>query len=350
MAAETFTKRFLSGLSAILCAVVMATSAWAAEKDEGVVTIYPDSEQGAAFFGNQHGTLSYQFESTKRFEGKLLWQYAAGARTIERGEEDLLLMPGRKGLYELPIAMPPVREGVSFETRLVVTVIDGDNQEVASHVQPIWLFSEDPFVDRREWLAGLDLHLYDPEDATVARFDEAKIPYTRINNSNVLPDFEGGILIVGSGTSLRKNRGLTDNLMKLAQRGVRVLCIAPVDGEFPWPTRDEFPELAGVQFTSKQVIYDLDKRLFPGFDALPGLPGKRNTVTLESRRGQLRVNLSETPDGWPWWQVRFDNGGTCILCCFDVIQHWTTGPTPRYSLARLLEELSSETGFSPTEQ
>ncbi|MFN3150198.1 hypothetical protein [Bremerella sp.] len=344
---DNLTNRILSYLSVVLCAVVISTSAWAADEDESVASIQPVSQR-RDFFVAQKESLSYQLVSKVPVQGKVLWQYAAGARTLARGEETLQLAAGRPSVYELPIEFPPVGEGVVFETRMVVTIVDGDNKVLAQVEQPIWLFSEDPFANRREWLEGLDIHLYDPEDATVKCFEEAKIPHTRITNSNVLADFEGRILIVGSGTSLSKNRGLTDNLMKLAQRGVRVICLAPVDGEFPWPMREEFPELAGVQFSSKKAIRDLDKRLNPDFDSMPNQT--RNTVALESRRGQLRVNLAEAADGWPWWQVRFENDGTCILACFDLIQHWESSPTPRFLLAGLLEKLSSETDSSPTEQ
>ncbi|PQO25276.1 hypothetical protein C5Y96_25570 [Blastopirellula marina] len=349
MVIEQFTKRFFSGLSAILYAVVMVTCVWAAEGDERVASIQPLSQQ-SDFFGAQQGALAYRCVSAEALQGKVLWQYAAGARTLARGEDTLQLAAGRPGVFELPIEFPPVREGVVLATRMVITIVDGNNEPLATYEQPIWLFPEDPYTDRREWLAGLDIHLYDPEDATAKCFEEAKIPYTRITNSNVLTDFEGGLLIVGSRTSLRKNRGLTDNLMKLAQRGVRVVCIAPVDGEFPWPTREEYPELVAVQFSSKQAIGDLDKRLNPDFDSLADPPQSVNRVTLESHRGQLRVHLAEASDGWPWWEVRFNNDGTCILCCFDLIQHWDSSPTPRFLLARLLEKLTSETDSSPTEQ
>jgi len=348
MATHNFTKQWLSGLSTILCALVITTYAWAAEEDENVASIQPLSPQ-CDYFAGQKESLSYQLKSTELIQGKVLWQYAAGARTLARGEAPLQLAAGGSSVYELPIEFPPVREGIVFETRMVITIVDGD-KELARHEQPIWLFSQDPFVNRREWLERLDVHLYDPEDATVERFEEAKIPYKRITNSNVLTEFEGGILVIGSGTSLSKNRGLTDNLMKLAQRGVRILCIAPVDGEFPWPTREEHPGLSSVQFSSKQAIRDVDKRLNPEFDSLADQPQQRNIVALVSRRGQLRVNLSEHASGWPWWQVRFDKDGTCILVCFDLIRHWESSPTPRFLLAGLLEKLSLETDSSPTEQ
>ncbi len=349
MATQYFTKQSLSSLSAILCALVIATHAWAAEEDEKIASIQPISAQ-CDFFGGQKDELLYQLVSTKPIQGKVLWRYAAGAKTLARGEDTLQLADGRSSLYELPIEFPPVRDGVVFETRMVVTIVDGENEELAKHEQPIWLFSDDPFVNRLEWLEKLDIHLYDPEDLTVERFEKAKIPFKRITNSNVLTELEGGILIVGGRTSLSKNRGLTNNLIMLAQRGVRVLCLTPVDGEFPWPTRREYPELASVQFASKQTIRDLDKRLNPDFDLSAEQLQQRNTVALESRRGQLRVRLSEDLGGWPWWQVRFANDGTCILACFDLIQHWESSPTPRFLLAGLLEKLSSETDPSPTEQ
>lgn len=349
MATDTITKRCSLFLAAILCALVVAVGAWAAEEDESVASIEAVSQR-RDYFGAEKAALAYQCVCQDAVQGKILWQYAAGARTLARGEEPLELAAGRPGRFELPVEFPPVRDGVIFETKMVVTVVDADNEVLAKIEHPLWLFPEDPYTDRREWLESLDLHLYDPEDSTVKLFEEAKIPYSRITNSNVLADFDEGILIVGSGTSLRKNRGLTDSLMELAQRGVRVICLAPIDGEFAWPTREAFPQLSNVQFASKHVIHDLDKRLNPDFDTLADDAELRNKITLESHRGQLRVNLSEVSKAWPWWQVRFHNEGTCILCCFDLVQHWDDSPTPRFLLARLFENLSPESQSSPTEQ
>ncbi|QDU76771.1 hypothetical protein Pan97_38280 [Bremerella volcania] len=346
MAIEAISNRCIPFLLVVVCLAGLSGVVRAAEEDESIATIAPVSQR-SDFFGEQQATLSFQCVSEKPVQGKILWQYSAGARTLARGEDAIELAAGRPNVFELPIEFPPVREGVIFETQMVVTIIDGDNETLAQYTHPIWLFPKDPYTDRREWLEQLDIHLYDPEDTTAKLLEEAKIPHTRITNSNVLADFEGGILLVGSGTSLRKNRGLTDSLITMAERGVRVLCLAPVDGEFPWPTREEFPQLANVQFSSNEVIRDLDKRLNPDFDVLAE---QRFGVVLESRRGQLRVNLSEARAAWPWWQVRFTNHGTCILCCFDMIPTWDTSPTPRFLLANLLEKLSLESHSSPTEQ
>ncbi len=349
MTTERMKPRNITWLLAVLCAVVITPQVQAADEDTNIATIRPDSPR-SDFFGEQETALSYQCSAEEAISGKVLWRYAAGSRTLARGEDPIQLAAGRTRVYELPIEFPPVRDGVVLETRMVVTLVDQENETLAEYEQPIWLFPEDPYTNRREWLEQLDIHLYDPEGNTVKLLEANKIPHTRITNSNVLVDFDGDILIVGSGTSLSSNRGLTDNMVKMAQRGVHVVCLAPVDGEFPWPMREKFPELSSVQFASQQVIRDLDKRLNPQFDQLADDPQSQNTVALESRRGQLRVNLSEATDAWPWWQVRFENSGTCILCCFDLIQHWDDSPTPRFLFARLLENLSSQSSPSAMEQ
>jgi len=336
-------------LLAMMCLAGMTACACAAEGDEALATVAPASDRGD-YFGEQTATLEFQCSAVEAIQGKVLWQYSAGARTLARGEDPIQIAAGQERVYKLPIEFPPVNEGVIFETQVEVTIVNRNNETIARCEQPIWLFPEDPYAQRRQWLEQLDLHLYDPEETTSKLFEKAKIPHELVTNSNVLVDFDGDILIVGSGVSFRRNRALTDHLLMLAKRGVKVLCLSPVDGELPWPAREEYPQMADVRFSTRQVIRDVDKHLTPDFDSAVQEPEVGYGVMLESYRGQLRVTMSDNPSAWAWWQVRFHNQGTCILCCFDLVPHWDDSPTPRFFLARLLEHLSPETNPSPLEQ
>ena len=250
--------------------------------------------------------------------------------------------------FALPIELPPVGEGVTFDTQMTITLVDRAGEERARTEDTLWLFPKDPFAARREWLKGLNIHLYDPEGATEVIFEQANIPFDKLTNSNTLASLEEGILVVGEGTSLRKNRAMAAALFSLAQRGIPVLCLGPVDGELPWPTREDYPHLAQVRLASNEIVREFDKRLSAKFAPDPSSPA--STVSLESRRGRLTLHISDSSEGWPWWQLDFENHGTCIVCCLPLVEHWDDSPTPRFLFASILEELSSGFQLSPAEQ
>jgi hypothetical protein len=55
------------------------------------------------------------------------------------------------------------------------------NKPLATHEQKVWVFPEDPFADKAEWLKGLKLHLYEPPGATNKLLTAAKRPFERKN-------------------------------------------------------------------------------------------------------------------------------------------------------------------------
>ncbi|MBI1248001.1 hypothetical protein GC197_09195 [bacterium] len=335
---------------AVMCLTIGTSSAFAADEEAKEIAAIQPVAVSSAYFGEEKIELGYRLSTTEAVQGKLFWQYSAGARTLARGEEPLDLVANQAESFKLPMELPPVREGVTFATQMTLTVVDGDGKEIAKNEQTIWLFPQDPFVQRKEWLQELNIQLFDPAGDTAKVFEKAGIPFDKVTNSNVLADIEEGILIVGAGTSLRKNRALADALGKLPQRGVRVLCLSLVDGELIWPDRETYPQLENVSFSSKQIVRQYDKRLFPDFAQTADAPPATAGIKLESKRGQLKLIVEEAEDTWPWWRVKFQNQGTCIVCCLDLIEHWDRSPTPRFLLKHILEQFSSNSNVSQSEQ
>jgi len=55
----------------------------------------------------------------------------------------------------------------------------------------------------------------------------------------------------------------------------------------------------------------------------------------------VEATVSDESRAWPWLEVRFpESNGVLVMCGFRIIEHWNSGPTPRFLLIRLLESLS----------
>jgi hypothetical protein len=126
-----------------------------------------------------------------------------------------------------------------------------------------------------------------------------------------------------------------------ARRGAAVLCLAPAEGEFPLSERAEPSPLRGLTFRGAEVIDELDKRLDACCWSGDG-PVARTGLAISARRGQVILQVAEPPRAWPWWRAQYAGGGAWIVCGFGLIEHWADGPTPRFLLARILEQLAPE--------
>jgi hypothetical protein len=200
---------------------------------------------------------------------------------------------------EIPLSLPPVREGVVLGLQLRVEVFDGQAQTLADDERPLWLFPRDPFINRGDWLEGLKITLYDPEGATRTVFDEAGIPYHAPRTSDALHEITEGIIMVGEGVSFQKHRGLAESLARAAARGVPVLCLAPAAGELPVPGTGDQPPVEGVELRRRDVIRDFDKRLDADYWPPPGKVAKSG-LGVVSRRGSVVMEVADSPEAWPW--------------------------------------------------
>lgn len=61
-----------------------------------------------------------------------------------------------------------------------------------------------------------------------------------------------------------------------------------------------------------------------------------------SYRNRLVLEVSDTAALWPWWVSRYGEHGVLVVCGFGIIRHWRESPTPRFLLARMLENLTQD--------
>ena len=292
-------------------------------------------ENWSCAFGGKELTLHFRVENNKPAEGRLLWHYSANQRTLARGESEI--KPNDDSTAEVVLRVPEVRDGVIYRTNLAVAFVQPDgNIENATLSKTLWLFPEDPFTDQREALKERQLSLFDPEGRTAELFEKISLPHQQIQNVASLADHtRHSYVIVGEGTSLIRHRGLAEQLLSFAATGGTVLMLAPSEGIIPMPERADADRPGELRFRRHHVIRDFDKRLdsisWPGISGLPG-----SKISLRTRLGQIGMELSDDGD-WSWLTIEYpETNGRFVFCGFSLVEHWDSGPTPRYLLARIL--------------
>jgi len=207
-------------------------------------------ENWSNVFGGRRAEFHCSVTARKSFQGRAGWSLAVGRRTIARGETPVTAGPQKAGSVAIQFDVPPVKEGVVMPAVLSVSCYDPKaGAPAASLEKPLWIFPEDPFAGRSQWLKQLQIHLFDPVGKTRQVFEKAAIPFTETRNVDSLSALEEGILVIGEGTPLEEHRGLPRIMIETAAKGIPVLCLAPANGQFPVPGTEKpiFPAPAALR-------------------------------------------------------------------------------------------------------
>lgn len=301
-------------------------------------------EDWSNVFGGRRAEFHCAVTARKSFQGRAGWSLAVGRRTIARGEAPVTAGPQKAGNIAIQFDVPQVKEGVVLPAVLSVSCYDPKaGAPAASLEKPLWIFPENPFANRSQWLKQLQIRLFDPVGKTRQVFEKTAIPFTETRNVDSLSALEEGILVIGEGTPLEEYRGLPRIMIETAAKGIPVLCLAPANGQFPVPGMEEADLLrpSRIALRRADVIGELDKRL----DARAWPPDGKvaaGSLALKSDRDRVIARVVEEDAGWPWLEVRFAQGrGKLIVCSFGLVRKWNAGPTPRFLFARLLEYLNA---------
>ncbi len=303
------------------------------------------TDAGSNLFGGRDARLFFLVTANRPLEGIAAWALSVDQRIVTRGEVAVAASPQAPGNIDIRVDMPKVKADVVLQAVLSVAVYARDRRTAeASLEKPLWIFSEDPFADRSRWLKGLKICLFDPPGNTRQVFEKMKIPFSQTANVDSLDTLDGGLLIIGEGTSFRDYRGLPEMMVKAAASGSPVLCLAPSDGEIVLPgsfgAGAALPLPGRLALRRNDVICELDKRL----DALTWRADARplaSSLLIRSDRNRVVGEVVQSPDGWPWLEADFPaQRGKLVICGFGIVRHWEVGPTPRFLFARILEHLT----------
>lgn len=337
-----------SGILSVVCTLMLSLIGPQASPDDDDVLRMAMTEQWTTAFADEDIRTGVRVSSDASPAGTLQWTHSANQRTLARGEAALSRSDDQSSIAEIVLRAQPLRDGVILSTVLTAQFMPAEDNQIATNLEhTITLFPRDPLADRVEWAKELDLEVFETSGKTCRAFDELHWPYRAVRNTASLNDSDRhGVLIIGEGISLDKNRLIADAVLQAAKAGRRVLLLAPADGTLPVPGMTDIgledkPLPGELRFARQQVITQLDKRL--DAEAWQGtknaVPSRR--MAMEIRRGQIITALCDRPDAWPWMEIRYpETQGILIVCGFQIIDHWNNGPTPRYLLVRMLETMS----------
>jgi hypothetical protein len=277
----------------------------------------------------------------------LEWQLSSGGRAIGRGHAKAkTIADAASGAYfDLPVDIPNVKPGVVLSAEFTVSVRPGDGESLSA-TRRLEIFSPDPFAGRRETLRRMKIQLFDPSGETARTLDAAKIPYSPLPSMEAWGDSTTGILIVGENLDWINHKSVPAAVIRSAQRGMKVLCLAPSRGELPLYQENSDQRLhpSEVTLSSEDILRRFDGR----FDTRQWAGGRRVTSTfrVDSDEHSITVTAEQSPAAWPWVLIRWDDpeanrpSGTLVLCGFGIIKHWRSSPVPRYLLDDILDMLS----------
>lgn len=324
-------------MTLILCLVASFAAAQDTE-DSGVKL--KAREPWTTVFGGERVKLHFDVSSPLTDKHTALWSYATGQRRLAAGELNITIGADGSGTIELPLRIPPVKEGVIFETELTISVVK-DGKIAASLSKPITIYPEDPFTNKVTSLKELNISLYDPDGKTAERFKAAGIPFHQMGTLASLKNVEEGILVVGEGLSLKTQRGIFDVLTEVAAYGVPVLCLASTEGTFPLPfaADNDLPQPSRVLIDRAAVITRFDKHFDSQAWGRGGSPAV-SSLQIERSRTGIEMEVSESPAGWSWLELHYGERGVLIWTGFGIIERWEESPTPRYLLIRIFEDLT----------
>lgn len=301
-------------------------------------------EPWTTFFQGREETLHIILISDTAIDGRLGWSVSADQRVIQRSEQTVALSSGRPAEGELRLTLPEVKPGIHQPLTLNISLMDSDQTTVTNITKSLVLYHEDVFADREDWLKGLNIHLFDPEETTSEVFDEEKIPYTAIHRPAGFDAMEKGLLIVGEDVDFDDYREFVDLLTATAQRGIPVICLAPSSGTFSMPGTDTADAAVpnSMRFRKRDIITELDKKLDADAWATNGVMVK-TSMRIEGERTGVTVAVEDEPEHWLWSEWTLGPKNTrVIIIGFPVIEKWADGPTPRYLFSRILEYVTRE--------
>ncbi len=300
-------------------------------------------EQWGNVFGGKEAVFHVAVTSAKPVTGTVSWQFSCGGHTIARGEKAVEASPTNRPAVEVKFAVPSVKDGVIMPASLTVEFAEQKAEKIpANLVKQLYIFPENPFADRSDWLKKLNIILFDPAGKTAELFTKNEIPFKQVNTIGALSDCKDSLVIVGESVSFKESRGLADILVKTAASGIPVLCLAPSEGEIQMPGVEGSNQPFPLQITFRQnnIIAELDKRLddkgWPPDGSMAS-----NMMALQPDRKGILLAVANTGAGWPWVDLRFPAGkGRIILCSFKIVEKWTESPAPRFLLERILNDMT----------
>jgi hypothetical protein len=317
-----------------LVAVWLASATLVAAQDPKLIP--PPQQAWTNVLADSRPNVEFVVHAPAAFKGRVVWTVSdpATKRVLPKGRGELVVKPGANVKFALDI--PAVNPGVVVKAHLTVSLVDDANGDIrATHDKDLWIFPADPFHGLSKALAELKMVVYDPAGKSAAALNALKVPFDDAKNADALAERKGGVVVIGEGVSFNDEPGLAETLVRLAQQGATVICLAPSAAALPIPGGDK-DDGESVSFFRHDAIAKLDPRL----DGLAWSNCAKivaRTIVLRAVEGSVIGEVGDGPGGFPWMQIDYpQTNGRLTVCGFGLIAHWQETPTPRYLFAKML--------------
>lgn len=264
------------------------------------------------------------------------WKLISKGRALSSGQQTIRFANDESLTTTFPLKTPPLKPGISLQAQLIV---EEDNKSKGKNLvlyrSKLVIYGPDILLTDRNLDQNLNIQLFDPIGKTSKILSGLKIPYKSRTKSQLLNLKAKGLIILGAGIALDRQRGLISAVIDLAKKGQRVLILQPVSGNIPFSlvTGSDI-QPSRISFAGDSVVPSFAK----GYTWITNDPEKNRGLALSSHRQSVSVKIAEYPQAhWDWLQLYYhQSGGQVIVCMLPFVEYIDDNPIPQIILNRLL--------------
>jgi hypothetical protein len=281
--------------------------------------------------------------SKKNSSVLLSWQLLLKGRTVSSGVQDVRFNSDANKVVNLPLRVPAMKSGIQLSSQLIISVVSGVNTEhKKSYQSMIPVYGPNLFLTDAAIYKQLNIKLFDPVGRTSSFLNESQIPYYELSREEIFTPSIDGLIVIGAGVDLNRYRGLIDVLIKLAEKGVKVLVLQPSSGNVSLLgfTVNNASHPSTLSFSKDSIVNSFAK----GYQWVADDPLKKFGIVLRNHRQNILADIVEyQQNSWDWISMSFQHsGGRLIISMLPFIEHNDRGPIPQLLLGRLLMHVGNQ--------
>ena len=141
------------GLAVIVVTTGLTTTTRTARGDDKPGARITRVAPGANVFADREVEFRVRVAADRPVRGRLSVRFAVGRATIAAKDADVAARPNAPAEVAVRVPVPPVKPGAALQARLTAAVTEpGRDAATAALDQDVWVFPDDPFAGRAEWL------------------------------------------------------------------------------------------------------------------------------------------------------------------------------------------------------
>lgn len=287
-------------------------------------------------FADQVTLYEINLSGERNSSTSISWKIISKGRTLSNGQQTIKFAKDESLTTILPLKTPPLKPGITLEAQLIVEEVNKSKRKGRILYQSkLVIYGPDILLTDRNLDQNLNIQLFDPIGKTSKILSGLKIPYKARTKSQLLNLKAKGLIILGAGIALDRQRGLVSALIELAEKGHRVLILQPVSGNIPFsPVTGSDIQPSRISFAGDSVVPSFAK----GYTWITNDPEKNRGLALSSHRQSVSAKIAEYPQAhWDWLQLNYhQSGGQIIVCMLPFVEYIDDNPVPQIILSRLL--------------